>query len=169
MKEAITYYQRALDGAPSYGAAHAALARAHVARAEFYHATPRLALKDAEASALRALAIEPTLYEAHLALADVRRMHDLDWSAAEASYGDAIAHNPSYESAHRAYGMALSVQGRHTEAIRSTERACELDPLCLVVGTTAGWARYVAGDYDAAIDHCRNTIDMAPVAPMNKA
>jgi len=162
LREAITYYQRALDGSPSYGAAHAALARAHIARAEFYHALPRLALKDAEASALRALAIDPTLYEAHLALADVRRMHDLDWSAAEASYGDAIAQNPSFESSHRAYGMALSVQGRHAEAIRSSERACELDPLCLVVGTTAGWTRYVAGDYDAAIDHCRNTIDMDP-------
>ena len=162
LKEAITYYQRALEGSPSYGAAHAALARAHVARAEFYHVLPRVALKDAEASALRALEIDPTLYEAHLALGDVRRMHDLDWSAAESAYGDAIAHNPSYESAHRAYGMALSVQGRHAEAIRSSERACELDPLCLVVGTTAGWTRYVAGDYDAAIDHCRNTIDMDP-------
>jgi Flp pilus assembly protein TadD len=54
------------------------------------------------------------------------------------------------------------VQGRHTEAIRASEHACELDPLCLVVGTTAGWARYAAGDFDAAIDHCRNTIDMDP-------
>jgi TolB-like protein/Tfp pilus assembly protein PilF len=162
LNEAIVYYNRALDRSPSYGAAHAALARAHVARAEFYRAVPRLALKDAEAAALRALTIDTTLYEAHLALGEVRRMHDLDWSAAETSYGDALAHNPSYESAHRAYGMALSVQGRHAEAIRSTERACELDPLCLVVGTTAGWARYVAGDYAAAIDHCRNTIDMDP-------
>lgn len=162
LKEAVSYYQRALEASPSYGAAHAALARAHVARAEFYHSLPRLALKDAEASASRALGIDPTLYEAHLALGDVRRMHDLDWSAAESSYADAMAQNPSYESAHRAYGMALSVQGRHAEAIRASERACELDPLCLVVGTTAGWTRYVAGDYDAAIDHCRNTIDMDP-------
>ena len=46
--------------------------------------------------------------------------------------------------------------------IRASERACELDPLCLVVGTTAGWVRYAAGDFDAAIDHCRNTIDMDP-------
>jgi tetratricopeptide (TPR) repeat protein len=89
-------------------------------------------------------------------------MHDLNWSGAEASYGEAIAHNPSYESAHRAYGMMLSVQGRHAEAIRASEHACELDPLCLVVGTTAGWTRYAAGDFDAAIDHCRNTIDMDP-------
>lgn len=162
VNEAIAYYQRALDSSPSFGAAHAALARAQVCRAEYYHALPRQALKDAEASALRALALDSTLYEAHLAIADVRRMLDLDWSAAEASYAQAIAHNPSYESAHRAYAVMLSVQGRHAEAIRASERSCELDPLCLVVGTTAGWTRYAAGDLDAAIDHCRNTIDMDP-------
>jgi tetratricopeptide (TPR) repeat protein len=58
--------------------------------------------------------------------------------------------------------MMLSVQARHAEAIRSCERSCELDPLCLVVGTTAAWVRYVAGDFDAAVDHSRNTIDMDP-------
>ncbi len=160
--EAISFYQRALEASPSFGAAHAALARAHVCRAEYYHVLPRLGLKDAEASASHALAIDPTLYEAHLALGDVRRMHDLEWSAAEASYRQAIVHNPSYEAVHRAFGMLLSVQGRHAEAIRAAERACELDPLCLVVGTTAGWTRYVAGDFGAAVDHCRNTIDMDP-------
>jgi TolB-like protein/tetratricopeptide (TPR) repeat protein len=162
VKDAIDYYQRALESSPSFGPAHAALARAHVCRGEYYHVLPRQALKDAEASALRALALDSGLYEAHLALGDVRRMLDLDWSAAEACYTQAIAQNPSYESAHRAYGMMLSVQGRHAEAIRAAERACELDPLCLVVGTTAGWTRYAAGDFDAAIDHCRNTIDMSP-------
>ncbi|HVG53680.1 MAG TPA: winged helix-turn-helix domain-containing protein [Vicinamibacterales bacterium] len=162
VKEAIDYYQRALDASPSFGAAHAALARAHVCRAEFYHVLPRQALKEAEASAARALTIDPTLYEAHLALGDVRRMHDLDWAGAEASYEQAIAQNPSYESAHRCYGMMLSVQARHAEAIRASERACELDPLCLVVGTTAAWTRYAAGDFDAAVDHSRNTIDMDP-------
>ena len=162
VQEAVAYYERALESSPTFGAAHAALARAHVCRGEYYHVLPRQALKDAEASAFRALALDPTLYEAHLAIGDVRRMHDVDWSAAESSYTQAIAHNPSYESAHRAYGMMLSVQGRHADAIRASERACELDPLCLVVGTTAGWTRYVAGDFDAAIDHCRNTIDMDP-------
>ena len=162
VREAMGFYSRALDTSPSFGAAHASMARAHVVRAEWYHVLPRQALKEAEASASRALALDQTLYEAHLALGDVRRMHDLDWAAAEASYTQAIAHNPSYESAHRAYGMMLSVQGRHADAIRASERACELDPLCLVVGTTAGWARYAAGDFDAAIDHCRNTIDMDP-------
>ena len=162
VREAVGFYQHALDSSPSFGAAHAALARAHIARAEFYHGLPRQALKDAEASASRALALDQSLYEAHLALGDFRRMHDLDWTGAEIAYEQAIALNPSYESAHRAHGMMLSVRGRHAEAIRASERACELDPLCLVVGTTAGWVRYAAGDFEVAIDHCRNTIDMDP-------
>ena len=162
LPETIAYCERALELSPSFGAAHALLARSHVARAEYYYVLPRLALKSAEAVASRALAIDPALYEARLARADVQRMHDFDWSAAEASYAEAVATNPSYESALRAYGMMLSVQCRHAEAIRAAERACELDPLCLVVGTTAGWVRYAAGDFDAAIDHCRNTIDMDP-------
>ena len=162
LNEAIAYYERALAAAPSFGAAHAALARARIARAEYYHDLPRQALKQAQASASRAIALDSSLYEAFLADADARRMHDLDWTGAESAYVQAIALNPSYESAHRGYGMMLSVRGRHAEAIRESERACELDPLCLVVGATAAWVRYAAGDYDAAIDHCRNTIDMDP-------
>jgi tetratricopeptide (TPR) repeat protein len=127
-----------------------------------YHGPPRGALKDGEASALRALTLDPALHEAHLALGEFRRMHDFDWAGAEASFAHALALNPSYESTHRAHGMMLSALGRHDEAIRASERACGLDPLCLVVGTTAGWIRYAAGDFDGAIDHCRNTIDMDP-------
>ena len=97
-----------------------------------------------------------------MADADARRMHDHDWTGAERAYTQAIALNPSYESAHRGFAMLLSALGRHADAIRASERACELDPLCLVVGTTAAWVRYAAGDYEAAIDHCRNTIDMDP-------
>ena len=162
VNESIAFFERALATSPSFGAAHAALARAQIARAEYYHELPRQALKRAQAIAARALEIDPGLYEAHMADGDARRMHDHDWGAAETAYAQAIALNPSYESAHRGFAMLLSALGRHGDAIRESERACELDPLCLVVGTTAAWVRYAASDYQAAIDHCRNTIDMDP-------
>ena len=41
-----------------------------------------------------------------------------------------------------------------------TDRALELDPLCLTAGTSAAWVRYVAGQYDDVIERCRHTIDM---------
>ena len=162
LNESIAFFERALAASPSFGAAHAALARAQIARAEYYHELPRVALVEAQATAARALEIDAGLYEAHLAEADARRMLDLDWTRAETAYTQAIALNPSYESAHRGYAVLLGALGRHADAIRESERACELDPLCLVVGTTAAWVRYMSGDFDAAVDHCRNTIDMDP-------
>ncbi len=162
LTEAMAFYERAIATAPAFGAAHAALGRAQLSRAEFYRELPRQALKAAEASARRALERDRTLYEAWLVMAGVRRYHDLDWSAAESAYAEAISLNPSSESAHRHYSVMLSARGRHAEAIRESERSCELDPLCLDVGTAAAWVRYAAGDYDAAIDQCRNTIDMDP-------
>jgi TolB-like protein/tetratricopeptide (TPR) repeat protein len=162
LNDAIAFYERSIAAAPSFGAAHAALARALVARAEYYGEPPRQVLQAARDCAVRALDIDRGLHEAWVALADIRRMHDFDWAAAESAYTDALAVNPSAVSAHRTYAAMLSTVGRHAEAIRESDRAIEMDPLCLAVGTTAAWVRYLAGDYDASIDHSRNTIDMDP-------
>jgi len=162
LDQAIAYYEEALTLDASFGPAAAALARARVARAEDYRDVPRLALASAREAAQRALDIDGTLYEAHLALAEIQRMLDFDWAAAEASYVKALSLNPSSESAHRGYAMLLSALGRHREAVRESDRAIELDPLCLVVGGSAAWVAYAAGDYDAAIEIARNTIDMDP-------
>src|SRR5688572_19082284 len=162
LNDAIGFYERALDAQPSFGAAHAALARAIVARAEYYHEVPRQALVKAAAAAARALECDRTLDEALIAEADVRRMHDHDWAGAERAYVEAIALNPSCETAHRKYAMMLSALGRHAEAARGAGRASELDPLCLAVSTSGAWVRYAAADYAAAIDECRNVLDMDP-------
>jgi TolB-like protein/tetratricopeptide (TPR) repeat protein len=162
LDSAIGFFEEAIAREPALGAAHAALARALVSRAEHYRQLPKQALLAARATAARAIEIDGTLYEAHLAMGDACRMLDWDWAAAEAGYLHAIALNPSYESAHRAYAVMLGTVGRHAEAVRESERACELDPLCLVVGTSAAWVRYAAGDYVASIEHSRNTVDMDP-------
>jgi TolB-like protein len=160
--QAIAYYEEALSLDASFGPAAAALARARIARAEHYLEMPRLALASAREAAERALEIDGSLYEAHLALAETQRMLDFDWVGAEASYLKALALNPSSESAHRAYALLLSALGRHREAVRESDRAIELDPLCLVVGGAAAWVAYASGDYPAAIEIARNTIDMDP-------
>jgi TolB-like protein/DNA-binding SARP family transcriptional activator len=160
--QAIAYYEEALSLDASFGPAAAALARARIARAEHYLDVPRLALASARDTAQRALDIDGSLYEAHLAMGETQRMLDFNWVGAEASYLKALALNPSSESAHRAYALLLSALGRHREAVRESDRAIELDPLCLVVGGAAAWVAYASGDYPAAIEIARNTIDMDP-------
>jgi len=139
------------------------MSRAHILRAEYYRTQPRQALEAARQSAKRALDLDPTMSEAHMALGEVRRMLEWDWRGAEAEYSKAIVCNPSHEGAHRGYGLMLAALGRREEAIRESERAAEMDPLCcVVISSGAAWVRYLTGDYDASIARSRSAIAMEP-------
>ena len=162
LDEALRWFTQAVHDAPDFAAALAALGRVQVASAEYYHELPRVALAAARESATRALAIDPTVSEAHAVAGDLKRMLDGDWAAAETSYAEAIALNPSNGAALRSYGLTLAIEGRYPEALAAVERARELDPLCLGTNTTGTWTRYVSGDYDGAILHCRHMLEMDP-------
>jgi Flp pilus assembly protein TadD len=98
-------------------------------------------------------------------VANIRALLDWDWRAAEDGFRRAITLNPSSDGAHRWYGLLLAGMGRCEEAVREAQRARELDPLCLVVGTSAAWIQFMAGDFESAIDTCRNVLDMKPHFP----
>ena len=158
--EAVFFFEQALALDPTFAPAHAALGRAHVVAADYYVEEPRSALESGRLAASRALELDPGESDAHLALAEIRKSADRDWDAAEAAYRFALTFNPSNESAYRHYGLFLAARGRTVEAVAAVQRACDLDPLCLVVNTSAAWVRYLAREYDEAIEWCRHTLDM---------
>jgi tetratricopeptide (TPR) repeat protein len=162
LERAIDCYEQAVRQEPSFAPAYAALARAQVCRAEIYRECPRQALEAAQALAVRALSLDPSLCEAHLARADAIRMLGWDWTGAEHAYAQARALNPSFVGAYRCYAVMLAAMARYDDAMRESDRAFELDPLCLEAGTAAAWVRYLSGDAVASIDYCRNALDMDP-------
>ena len=108
----------------------------------------------------RALELDPTDSEAHLTLAEVERVLEWDWNGAEKAYRTALAFNPSNVAVHRLYGLYLAARGRTAEASAAADRAYDLDPLCLVVNTSAALVRFLARDFNPAIERCRDTLDM---------
>ena len=163
VEQALVHLGQATRLDPSFAAAHALLARTLILRAEYYGASPREDLDAARQSTERALQLEPALFDAHLALGDVRRMIDWDWRSAETAYAHAITLNPSHEGGHRLYGLLLAALSRPAEAIRETDRACELDPLCVVANAGgAAWVRYLAGDHEEAIARSLESIEVRP-------
>jgi TolB-like protein/Tfp pilus assembly protein PilF len=157
---AQTYYARALEIDPQFAAAHAATARAHVALANHSLGPGRLLLEQARESALRAIQLDPGVSDAHVALAEVRKTLEWNWPVAEEEYRTAIALSPSCETAHRFFGQFLAAIARFPEAKAEVDRACDVDPLCLVVATSAAWVRYLAGELDGAAARCRHVLDM---------
>jgi TolB-like protein/Tfp pilus assembly protein PilF len=160
VKSAISYYERALELDSDFAAAHSAMARARIALANQLKQPSRALLEQAKASALRSIELDPGISDAHLALAEIRRTLEWNWRTAEDEYRTAIALSPSCESAHRFYAQFLAAMARFGEAKAEADRACDVDPFCLVVTTSAAWVRYAAGEFDTAIDRSRHVLDM---------
>jgi tetratricopeptide (TPR) repeat protein len=136
------------------------MARGQVAMADFSREPGRDALPRARAAALRCLELDPGVADAHIALAEAHKALDWNWAAAEAAYRDALALSPSCDTAHSYYSRFLAAMSRHEEARQEIDRAASLDPMCLAVGTTSAWVRYVAGDFEEAIERLRHTLEM---------
>jgi Tfp pilus assembly protein PilF len=160
--ESLIAFEEATRLAPDFAAAHGGLARVRLGSAEYYHELPRQALGAARESAARALELDPSVSEAVAVFADTLRTLDMDWTGAETGYAKALALNPSNEYALRAYGVMLALRSRFEEAAWHVDRACEIDPLCLMANTLAAWTRYVAGEVERAIERCRHALDLLP-------
>jgi len=157
---AIAFFKQAVALDEQFAFAHSSLARAYVGAVNYDVLEPRVALGHARRSALRALELDPTDSEAHLTLAEVERVIEWNWNGAEKAYKTALAFNPSNVAVHRLYGLYLAARGRTDEASASVERAYDLDPLCLEVNTSAALIRFLARDFNPAIERCRDTLDM---------
>jgi TolB-like protein/Tfp pilus assembly protein PilF len=157
---AIAFFKQAVALDQQFALAHSALGRAYIGAVNYDVVEPRAALETARRCAHRALELDPTDSEAHLTLAEVERVLDWDWTGAEKAYRTALAFNPSNVAVHRLYGLYLAARGRSAEASAAAERAYDLDPLCLVVNTSAALVRYLARDFEPAIERCRDTLDM---------
>jgi TolB-like protein/Tfp pilus assembly protein PilF len=162
VQAALPFYERAIELDPNFAAAYSAVARARISLASHSSQPGRPMLEQARDSALRSIELDPGISDAHLALAEVRRTLEWNWRLAEDEYRTAIALSPSCEAAHRLYGQFLATMSRFPEAKAEADRACDFDPLCLVVTSSAAMVRYIAGEYSAAIDRSRHVLDMDP-------
>ena len=139
--------------APTYAAL--ALARLHMAASPDVEVT--------EAVARRALALDPDLADAHLALGQILFQHSHDWAGAGRELRRALALDPGNAEAHHVYSLYLAALGRHAEAIASAERARRLDPASMLVGSDYAWLFYLDHRYEEAIRLARITLKLFPL------
>jgi eukaryotic-like serine/threonine-protein kinase len=163
MKRSIELFQQAIDLDPTYALAYAGMADTYLNLGGWGQLAPHDAYPRAKAAAARALQIDDSLAEAHIALAMATKEYDWDFARAEKAYRRALELNPNYAVAHMWYGECVAAVGRHPEAIAEFQRALKLDPLSLIINATLGRHGYFfARQYDQAIEQCQKTIDMDP-------
>ncbi len=160
--KALEYFRQAIELDPTYAPAHAGISLAYSNAALFYALAPHEALPKAKAAAKRALELDESLAEAHVALAQLMENPDWDWSGAEREFKRALELNPNSVDAHWLYSWFLTNMLRFEEAVAECRRAVELDPLAPYVMGQLGWTLYYAGHYDESIGLFHQLLEREP-------
>jgi DNA-binding winged helix-turn-helix (wHTH) protein/TolB-like protein/Tfp pilus assembly protein PilF len=163
VNKAIEYFQQAIDKDPNYALAYAGIADSYVLQGGFFYSAPPSELyPKAKDAAIKALAIDNNLAEAHTSLAMVKMQHDWQWADAESEFRKAIALKPNYPTAHHWYAFFLTAMRRFDEAVGEIKRAQGLDPVSLIINTDVGAILFLARKDDEAIEQCRKTLELDP-------
>jgi TolB-like protein/Flp pilus assembly protein TadD len=130
INKAISSYEQAIGLDPNFALAYARIAEAYNQMSNYPYASPREAFPKAKAAAERAIAIDPTLSEAHTAMGNTLTSFDWNWAEAEKSFRRALELDPNSATGHYRFATEyLMPLGRTKEAVAEVERALEIEPL----------------------------------------
>lgn len=160
LTKAIDYFSRALERAPDEPLPYVGLADAYIVLTDQGSTPAAEAMPKAKEAAMKALALDPELAEAHVSLAMIRGSFDWEWADAEAGFRRANALNPNYPTTHHWYAHLLRAHRRFDEAVEETRKAQALDPLSLIINSNVGTALFYAGRFAEAEAQLRRVIEM---------
>ena len=157
IRKAIEHFRSAIRLDADYALAYVGVAEAYLILG-FYSPMPTgEAYAEAKTAVLKALELDPELAEAHASLAAIKAGDDWDLAGALEEFALAVRLKPNYATAHQWYAEHLVCAGREDQAIAEARRACELDPISLVINTSTGLVLAQARRYDEAAAQFQKT------------
>ena len=155
----IDYFHQAIAKDPNYGSAYGGLAYYYILQDDWY-LSPSESSTRARQAADKALTIDGSNAEAHLALAMELHWYEWDWAAAEREFKRAIALSPKSPDAYSLYSWFLADMGRNDEAVAMAAQAQRADPLSLIGSFIPGSISVFTRQWDRAIEQLRGAIDL---------
>lgn len=125
-EEGLTYLHRAIERDPADPLAYAGLALGYASSG--HGLSSEDAFLKAKSAALKAIEIDPTLDEAHLALALLYLYSKWDWEAARIAFEGALEVNPNNEIAHAHVAWYHILFDDKEKTLYHGEKAVQLDP-----------------------------------------
>ena len=161
LKQAVTFFNQAIELDPTYALAHAGLGDTYALFPQFADAPFEESLNKAKAASLKAVELDDQLAEAHISLANVKQSL-WEWSDVEAEYKRGLALNPNYATGHQWYSEYLVPMGRLDEAEKEIKLAQQLDPMSMIINARVGMTTFYAHRYDEAVRQLRDALQFGP-------
>jgi DNA-binding winged helix-turn-helix (wHTH) protein len=158
--QAVRLFQEAIDLDPTHAPAHAGLALACCAEADWRISRPVDAYARARTAALRALAMDDASADASVALGAVMFLGEWDWIGAERSLQRALEINPDHVQGRLLYGHLLDTQGKLQDGLAMRLRALETAPFSPAVHLALALSYWNQRRYGEAIRWANKTLEL---------
>lgn len=162
LKRAIPFFEQAIEKDPNYALAYTGLADSYALVTAYTNEPAREVMPKAKEAALKALALDDKLAEAHASLGQITAYYDYDFVTAEREYRRAIELNPNYATAHQWLAEHLSAMNRIDEALVEIRRALDLDPMSVIMNRIYADVLADGRKYDEAIQQYQKTLELDP-------
>ena len=161
VEKALRYIDEAIQADPKLAPAYSMLSYCMTVLGFWGHVPQEEAYAKAKIAALKALALDDLVCDAHTALGVVHWFGEWGLADAEREFRRALEINPSSEFAHLMHASFLvTVRRDREQALEAAGRALDLDPLSLNTNFEVAWILVFAGEYSRAVNHSLNTLEL---------
>lgn len=157
--KAIDEYRAAIARDSSFARAWAGIALVYVVLPAYTPIDADSSNQLGIAAARRALALDSTVADAHLALANALA-NQVQLSAAAVEFRRVLALAPNDPTTHLWHSAVFQAQGRVDEALEASRRALALDPLSAVMRADLGVVLLSARQYPEAFVEVRRALEL---------
>ena len=128
LNTAVASFEEALREDPSYARADAGMASAYFILSQHAARKQDEALEQARKLSTQALALDPTLAEAHAILGQVMLIRDWDFARAEEQLNRAVELDPNHAIYHQWLSILLGVERKYDQALAEIDKAHAANP-----------------------------------------
>ncbi|MGB9476344.1 MAG: hypothetical protein WCE87_14865 [Candidatus Udaeobacter sp.] len=161
LRKSLEFFQQALEKDPKFSRAWTGIAKDWLWLADAY-VPPLEAYPKVRDAALRALELDDEEAEAHVYLAETKRILDWDLDGAEAEFNRAVAIDPNSTPSNYFIAALYAARGDREKALAYLQRTSKIDPASLWVSNFACELYRYFGLYDEAITAGERALQLDP-------
>jgi len=161
-RKAIECFEEAIALEPQYAQAYAMAAGAYSYLGVTGQILPDTAFEIVTRYADKALQIDDSIAEGHIAKGSAYLFYDHKWKEAFDELQKAIRLNPGAIDGYQLLGYYYLTMGQKQKAVEILEEAEKIDPLSPIISQTLGNMYVFAGRYDEAIVQADKMLDLNP-------
>lgn len=161
LRKSLGYFERALEKDPQFGRAWTGIAKAWLWLADAYVA-PLEAYSRVREAATNALKIDNDDAEAHVYLAETKRILDWDMDGAAREFCRAVKLDPKSTSSNYFSAAFWAARGERDDALIYLQRTSTIDPASLWVNNSACELYRYFGLYDEAMKAGERALQLDP-------